>query len=256
MIQIKLLGGAKKSFSEDFITLDYDKLVLEQLLEILLEKKPADAPDLDIDNILVAINGVESSAMDGRNTIVNSGDTVSIIPVIHGGTPAVFGIQNTNAVILPVRGSQSMDYEFLNSLRRKFPKTVIQAVSSDFVLNESHVVKILLISLESKKRGILLSNKLETDILLRFAATTQISKAIADLGIKPNKDFVVIALGTKASLGKINAELSGMVDSKILLKKNPTRLVQYFKITQKQLDSISSETPMEDILQERASILF
>jgi ThiS family. len=34
---------------------------------------------------LIAINGSDSSAMNGKDTIVRNGDIVSIIPVIHGG---------------------------------------------------------------------------------------------------------------------------------------------------------------------------
>ena len=256
MIQVKFLGGAKKSFSVDSLTLADDKLVLEKLLDVLQTKKPENTPDLDINNILVAVNGVDSSAMDGKKTIINSGDVVSVIPVIHGGASNMFNIQKTNVAIFPISGHKTFDYEFLDSIRVKFPKTTIQAVSSKFILNFSHIKKIIGISLESKKRGILLSDKLETDILLRFASTTQISKAISDLGIKPNHDFVIIALGTKSSLEKVSKELHGKVNSKVISQKNANHIQKYFKISKQQLDSVSSKTPLEDILQEQASVLF
>ncbi len=255
MIKIKFLGGAKKSFSADSLDLDDDQLVLERLLDILQAKKPEGTPDLDVSNILVAVNGVDSSAMDGKKTVVSSGDIVSIIPVIHGGASSMFCIQRVNVAVFPVRGKKTLDYEFLDSLRAKFPKTTVQAVSSKFILNISHVKKIVGISLESKRRGILLSDKLETDILLRFASTTQISRAISDLGIKPSKDFVVIALGARSSLEKMEGELRGRVEPGVL-QKNSGHLRKYFKISGRQLDSVSSETPLEDILQEKASVLF
>ena len=256
MIQVKFLGGAKKSFSVDFINLDDDGLILERLLEILQARKPENTPSLDIDNILIAVNGIDSSAMDGRKTIINSGDIVSIIPVIHGGSQTIFDIQKTCVAVFPIPGKKNLDYEFLDSLRTKFPKATIQAIYSKFILGLPHIKKILHVSLESQRRKILLSDRLETDILLRFAATTQISKAISDLGIRPNKDFVIIALAAKPLLDKISMELSGMIDSEILLQKNTSHITRHFKISQHHIDSVSSSTPLEDILVERASVLF
>lgn len=256
MIKVNLLGGAKKSFATDSLVLDCDGLALDRLLEILGTKKPENAPDLDVDNILVAVNGVDSSALDGGNTTVNSGDTVSIIPVIHGGAQPIFRVQDTDAAIVPVRGGGSLDYGFLDSLRAQFPDATIQAVSSDYVLNASHARKILAISLESKKRGTLLSDKLETDILLRFSATTQISRAISDLGIRPDRDFVIIALGDRPSLEGIVGQLSDMADPQVLLRDNSADLQRRLEISKEHLDSVSSETPLEDVLQERASVLF
>jgi len=256
LIQIRFLGGARKSFSADSLTLDCDRLVLEELLDVLQTKKPEGTPDLDVDNILVAVNGADSSAMDGKKTVIGSGDVVSIIPVIHGGAPAEFSIGKTRVAVFPIRGSRALDYGFLDSLRARFPKATIQAVSSKFVLSLSHIEKIIAISLESKKRGILLSDKLETDILLRFASATQISKAISDLGMRPGRDFVVIALGTRFSVEKIGKELRDMADPGILSQKNAGHIRKHFGIPKRQLDSVSSETPLEDILQERASVLF
>ncbi len=255
MIQVRFLGGAKKSFSADTLTLDDDRLVLEQLLEMLQAKKPKDTPDLDVNNMLVAVNGVDSSAIQGKKTVIGSGDVVSIIPVVHGGASAVFGIKRASVAVFPVRGKKTLDYEFLDYLRARFPKTAIQAVSSRFILGIPHIKKIVGISLEAKRRGILLSDKLETDILLRFASTTQISRAISDLGIKPSKDFVIIALGTKSSLGRMDRELHDRVDPGVL-QKNSRHIQRYFGISKRQLDSVSSDAPLEDILQEKASVLF
>jgi molybdopterin converting factor small subunit len=35
---------------------------------------------------LIAINGVESSVLSGNDTLVQTGDKVTIVPVVHGGT--------------------------------------------------------------------------------------------------------------------------------------------------------------------------
>ena len=86
MITVKLLGGAKKSFVSDIIKINENDLTIQKLLNILLEKKPKNTPDLDLNNTLVAVNGVESSALNGVQTKLKTNDVVSIIPIIHGGT--------------------------------------------------------------------------------------------------------------------------------------------------------------------------
>ena len=85
MIQVKLIGGAKKSFSTDKITIEKSNLTVQELLDILQKSKPDNTPELDENNVLVAVNGVDSSALDGKNTNLKDNDIVSIIPVIHGG---------------------------------------------------------------------------------------------------------------------------------------------------------------------------
>ena len=85
MIQIQFLGTAKKTFSRENLFLHTDEITINELLFILDKKKPENTPNLDYNNILIAVNGVDSSALDGKNTILQDNDTVSIIPVIHGG---------------------------------------------------------------------------------------------------------------------------------------------------------------------------
>ena len=85
MIRVKLVGGAKKSFLTDNISVDDANISIKELLDLLLELKPDTTPELDINNILVAVNGIDSSAMDGGSTIIQKNDHVSIIPLIHGG---------------------------------------------------------------------------------------------------------------------------------------------------------------------------
>ena len=94
MITIKLIGGAKKSFNFDQLQIDKSDISIQDLLKLLLESKPKDTPDLDVENILIAVNGSDSSAMQGKSTIIHDGDVVSIIPVIHGGAPKKINFWN------------------------------------------------------------------------------------------------------------------------------------------------------------------
>jgi len=257
MINVKFLGGAKKSFSTDHLEINKSDITVDELLEILLLLKPENTPHLDIDNILIAVNGVDSSAMEGKTTIIKNNDLVTIIPIIHGGLskPIIFTILKKTIQIMEITGQKNIDAAFLDSLRSDFPKLKIQAVSSDFVLNLSHAKKILSLSLISQKNKVLLSNKLETDILMRFALTPQISNAIDKVGIKSNKNFILIVIGDKKQMYSLYSMLLSHT-TKIFLRDNSKFLQKYFKINKKQLDATLSKNPLEDLLAEKASVLF
>jgi len=256
MITIKLIGGAKKSFNSDQLQIDKFDISVNELLQLLLKTKPENTSEFDVENILIAINGSDSSAMNGKNTIVHDGDIVSIIPVIHGGSPKklFFDIDNKQIQILEIRGQKTIDVKFIDDLRIKYPKIKFQAVSSKFILNLSHLKKILSISINADKNNILLSNKIETDILMRFAITLQISNAISSVGIKPTSNFILIAIGNKNSFASMYSELSPLCVN-LFLKNNDLFLKKYFNISKNHIDAVYSKTPLEDILVEKASIL-
>ncbi|MDH3611024.1 MAG: KEOPS complex subunit Cgi121 [Nitrosopumilus sp.] len=256
MVTVKLVGGAKKLFSTDQLEIEIDDITIEKLLELLLEIKPKNTPTLDTNNILIAINGADSSSMEGKLTQIKNSDLVSIIPIIHGGSNKKIVIKNGRKLIqiVEIKGSKEIDVSFLDGLRKDFPKIKFQAISSKFILNSYHLKKILSISTTSEKEDILLSNKLETDILMRFAATKQIADAIISAGIKPNNNFILIAIGNKAILDKLYQKLNPFT-TEIFSKDNSSFLKKHFKITKKQLDSIYSKTPLEDLLIEKGAIL-
>ena len=84
--------------------------------------------------------------------------------------------------------SSDDNFEYVN----KFLKNNFDVLFIDSLHEPDHVKKILSVSLYARKNNSLLSKKIETDILLRFAITTQISSAIEIAGQKPNKDFLII----------------------------------------------------------------
>ena len=256
MITVKLVGGAKKSFSTEKLELEKFDITIQELIDFLLEIKPDDSPELDAENILIAVNGIDSSALDGKSTMIKNDDVVSIIPVIHGGASKklFYKICSKQIQVVQIKGQNDIDVKFLDDLRQKFPKIQLQAVSSKFVLNNSHLKKVLSLSLESQKNDILLSNKLETDILMRFAISKQISAAIASVGIKPKSDFLLIAIGNKTSLDSLYKELSPL-SAPLFSKNNEAFLKKSFNISKKQIDSVYSKNPLEDILVEKAAVL-
>ena len=256
MFTVKFVGGAKKSFPIEQLKIEQSNLTIQELINLLLKLKPADTPELDTDNVLIAINGADSSAMDGKSTIIKENDLVSIIPVIHGGASKKVNFEFSKKIIqaIEIKGQKSIDVKFIDNLRKKYPKIIIQAVSSNYILNNYHLKKIISLSIESEKNNILLSNKLETDILMRFALTTQISDAIKNVGIKSNTNFTIIAIGNKKTLNSLYLELKS-ISIPMFSKNNESFLKKQFKITTKHTDSIISKNPLADILVEKAAVL-
>jgi len=242
MFTVKFVGGAKKSFPVEQLKIDQSNLSIQELINLLLELKPTDTPKLDTDNVLIAINGADSSAMDGKSTIIRENDLVSIIPVIHGGSSKKVNFEFSKKIIqvIEIKGQKSIDVKFIDDIRKKYPKIILQAVSSNYILNNYHLKKIISLSIESEKNNILLSNKLETDILMRFALTTQISDAIKNVGIKPNTNFTIIAIGNKKTLNSLYLELKS-ISILMFSKNNESFLKKRFKITAKHTDSIISK---------------
>jgi molybdopterin converting factor small subunit/tRNA threonylcarbamoyladenosine modification (KEOPS) complex Cgi121 subunit len=256
MIHVKLIGGAKKSFNSSQFEITESEISIQELLDLLLKLKPHNTSDLDVENILIAINGSDSSAMNGKSTIIHNNDIVSIIPVIHGGSSKklIFEIEKKQIQIIEIHGQKTIDIQFIDDLRKKYPKIKFQAVSSRFILNASHLKKILSLSINAEKNNILLSNKIETDILMRFAITLQISNAISSVGIKPTTNFILIAIGNKNNFNSLYSDLSPICVN-LFLKNNDLFIKKYFNISKKHVDAVYSKTPLEDILVEKASIL-
>ncbi len=256
MINVKFLGGVKKSFLTDRLDINKSNVSVDELLKIILSLKPENTPDLDIDNTLIAINGVDSSAMEGKTTIIKNNDVVTLIPIIHGGSSkrVIFTISKKIIQMMEIKSQKNIDITFLDDLRNEFPKLKIQAISSNFILNLSHAKKILSLSLISQKNKSLLSNRLETDILMRFALTSQISDAIIKTGIKSNKNFILIAFGDKKQLDSMHSKLLPCTIEPFS-KDNSKFLKKYFKINKKHLDATFSKNPLEDLLVEKAAIL-
>ena len=257
MFTVKFLGGAKKSFLTEKIDIDKSNLSVSELLDLLLELKPDNTPELDTANLIIAINGADCSALDGRKSMIKENDVISIIPIIHGGstTRVNFEINKKQILVTEIKGQKKFDVSFLDELRGKYPNLQFQAVSNKFVLNKYHLKKILQLSFEANKNKVMLSNKLEMDILMRFALSNQITTAITTAGLKPNTNFILIGIGNKKTLDRLFKELKPL-STTLFSKNNENFIKRYYKITKKHLDSVYSKNPLEDIVIEKASVLF
>jgi len=255
MINVNFIGGARKSFQTDSLEITQKIETISELITYLISQKPENTPDFDGKNLLIAVNGVDSSALAGIDTKLNSNDVVNIIPIIHGGskTNVSFDVNNHKIGLFEINKSNS-NKDYLLSLRKKFPKLYLQAISSKFILDKEHAKKIISISINKKLKNQLLSEKLETDLLLRFASTTQINDAIKNVGLSKSQNFILIAIGSKSYQKKLSEIINDDLDV-IFKKNNQNFLKNYFQISSKTLNSIESKTPLTDLLVEKASIL-
>ena len=253
---MKLLGGAKKSFSTDRIVLEKKTDTINELISHLVEMKPKDTLEFDTKNLLIAVNGVDSSALKGYDTKLSDNDEISIIPIIHGGSRRIqFSIDKSSVEIFDVLFHKNLHRDFLDDLRTSHKQLIIQAINPKFLLSAQHAKKILAISLQAKKANTMLSKKIETDILLRFATTTQISEAIKTAGRKMNEDFLVIAIGKKSSLSRLYSELKPFLNQKPLSRNNQPFLKKRFNISKNNLLAVQSNDSLEDIIVEKAAVL-
>jgi sulfur-carrier protein len=93
LITINLLGGARKAIGKSSVILEKHSTSIQEVLEFLKENAVATPhfPEgsrkttLDYNNILITINGVESTILGGTDTSIQSGDVVTIVTVVHGG---------------------------------------------------------------------------------------------------------------------------------------------------------------------------
>lgn len=252
-LRVRLFGGAKAALGSDTLYVEPAPATVGELLG-RLERMCAPKDRIDASSVLVAVNGADSSARGGRACPILAGDDVAVITVVHGGSRARVG--RTGVLSVCVSGRARLGAQFLDRLRADHPKLRIQAVHSQMVLSGGHLRKILLLALESERRGTMISEKLETEILLRFAVTTQISRAISEAGVRPGRGFVLLALGRARDLDSLSARLEGEgIRDCGYARSAPSFLRRRFGITRRHLGAATSGTPLEDSLAELSAVL-
>jgi molybdopterin converting factor small subunit len=84
LITINIFGGAKKIVGTSSLVFNRSIASISEILEFL-QKNAVESKILDVNNILIAVNGIESSALSGNDTIAKTGDVITIVSVVHGG---------------------------------------------------------------------------------------------------------------------------------------------------------------------------
>jgi molybdopterin converting factor small subunit len=83
LIDIRLLGGVKNAVGRSTLVLDKEVASISEILSFL--RSNVRDSNFDGDNILLTINGAESSMLSADESIVKTGDDVRIVTIVHGG---------------------------------------------------------------------------------------------------------------------------------------------------------------------------
>jgi molybdopterin synthase sulfur carrier subunit len=190
MITIRLLGGAKKAVGKPAVNLDRPYALVSDILDFLTTIS-AEPRLLQRSNLIITLNDVDSASLHGHNTMVKSGDTVTIVTVVHGGTDCML-----NSYHLSITGVRRITHnpgKLLDMLRAQHSNVSIQAINANSVYGEEHVRGVLRIALEAEKRKIMITDRCETELLIRLTGTNQIAEAIRRAGLKKDAAGCFIA---------------------------------------------------------------
>ena len=84
MITLKLLGGVKFVTGKTSIVIDKPQSTIKEIIEEL-KNDSRNSKILNEQNLIITVNGVDSSVSGGKDTIIKSGDVITIVTIIHGG---------------------------------------------------------------------------------------------------------------------------------------------------------------------------
>jgi molybdopterin synthase sulfur carrier subunit len=210
MINIRLLGGAKKAVGKPAVNLDRPRASVSDILDFLTTIS-AEPHLLQRSNLIITLNDVDSASLQGHNTIVESGDKVTIVTVVHGGMDYIL-----NGYHLSITGIQRIVHDpsrLVDMLRAQNSNVSIQAVNANAVYGEEHVLGVLRIALEAEKRKIMLTNRCETELLIRLTGTNQIAEAIRRAGLKKDTAGCFIAFSQdRESLRQFERQIKSEFD--------------------------------------------
>tara|TARA_B100001167_G_C16630092_1_gene239102 strand:- start:53 stop:310 length:258 start_codon:yes stop_codon:yes gene_type:complete len=85
MNKIKIIGNISALCNTSEFSIDASGLTIKELLNEINSKFKLNNSIFLNENFLIAINNTEISVLNGNDSIISSGDIVSIISVSHGG---------------------------------------------------------------------------------------------------------------------------------------------------------------------------
>ncbi|HEX5982102.1 MAG TPA: MoaD/ThiS family protein [Nitrososphaeraceae archaeon] len=84
MITLKLLGGVKFAMGKTSLVIDRSQSTVKEIIEEL-KNQSRNTKILNEQNLIITVNGVDSSVTGGKETVIKSGDILTIVTIIHGG---------------------------------------------------------------------------------------------------------------------------------------------------------------------------
>ena len=84
MITLKLLGGVKFATGKTSMVIDKPQSTIKEIIEEL-KNEYRNTRIFHEQNLIITVNGVDSSVSGGKETIIKSGDVITIVTIVHGG---------------------------------------------------------------------------------------------------------------------------------------------------------------------------
>jgi molybdopterin converting factor small subunit len=85
LILITLLGNCKKVMGYSSLLLEKQSASINEIVSFLEKTALESKANFSMDNHLLVVNGIDSSLLDTNESLVQNGDTVTVVPIIHGG---------------------------------------------------------------------------------------------------------------------------------------------------------------------------
>ncbi|TFG00110.1 MAG: hypothetical protein EU541_03300, partial [Promethearchaeota archaeon] len=106
--------------------------------------------------------------------------------------------------------SQDQLFNYLKTLQKQYPKSIIQLFSTRYLINRNHLFYAIYYSLKAYLQQTLISHRPSMELLLYLSTNRQISEAIKTFGITSgefNKGIINYCIVTKESkIIKINTQ--------------------------------------------------
>ena len=84
MITLKLLGGVKFAMGKTSMVINKSQATVKEIIDEL-KNESRQTKILNEQNLIITVNGVDSSITGGKETVIKSGDILTIVTIIHGG---------------------------------------------------------------------------------------------------------------------------------------------------------------------------
>jgi sulfur-carrier protein len=84
LITLKLLGGVKFAMGKTSMVINKSQATVKEIIDEL-KNESRHTKILNEQNLIITVNGVDSSVTGGKETVIKSGDILTIVTIIHGG---------------------------------------------------------------------------------------------------------------------------------------------------------------------------
>lgn len=145
----------------------------------------------------------------------------------------LYKIGTTFVLIIGTKAIEAKDIgAVIDDLRGISARVSVQVIDANIVYGIEHLLEVMKVTLESKKRRIMIAKNPETDLLLRLSYTNQISAGLKYGGIKNDVNccFVIFA-EDKNELLKVNEHINKFdIDDSVLRPNEEKRMMISSKI--------------------------